>query len=118
MPYRDQIVTCENCGKTFVYRVEEQRLQSELGFESETPTHCSNCREEVETGPGLRAGVVKWYREDKHFGFITQRDGSDIFFHRSGVEGDMANLGENAQVWYEVTTTERGLQAINVHLRE
>jgi cold shock protein len=118
MPYRDQVVTCENCSKTFVYRIEEQRLQSELGFDLETPSRCSACREDVETGPGLRAGVVKWYREDKHFGFITQRDGSDIFFHRSGVEGDMAGIGENTQVWYEVTNTERGLQAVNVHLRE
>lgn len=118
MVYRDQILTCESCGNTFVYRVEEQRLQNELGFEPEPPTRCSDCREDVEAGPGLRAGVVKWYREDKHFGFITQRDGSDIFFHRSGIEGDPESYGENAQVWYEVASSDRGPQAVNVHLRE
>ncbi len=119
MPFRDELLTCENCGATFVYRVEEQRLQQELGFELERPTRCPNCREDTEEGPGLRAGIVKWYREDKHFGFITQRDGTDIFFHRSGIEGDAAKLtAENTPVWYEVTSTDRGPQAINVHLRE
>ncbi|MEJ5308644.1 MAG: cold shock domain-containing protein [Anaerolineae bacterium] len=67
----------------------------------------------------MRAGVVKWFREDKHFGFITQRDGSDIFFHNSAIEGDVDQvMRENAPVWYEVTMTERGPQAVNVHLRE
>ncbi|TFG71621.1 MAG: cold shock domain-containing protein, partial [Anaerolineales bacterium] len=46
-------------------------------------------------------------------------DGSDVFFHRSGVEGDpTAILQENAPVWYEVIKTDRGLQAINVHIRD
>ncbi len=118
MSFRDQLLTCEKCSNTFVFRVEEQRLQEDLGFEPEPPTRCPNCRDEVEAGPGLRAGVVKWYQDDKHFGFITQRDGSDIFFHRSGIDGDPAQFGENAQVWYEVTETDRGPQAVNVHLRE
>ncbi|MGC9467274.1 MAG: cold shock domain-containing protein [Anaerolineae bacterium] len=118
MPYRDELLTCEKCGETFVYRVEEQRLQEELGFEPEKPERCPNCREEIEAGPGLRAGVVKWYSDEKHFGFITQKDGTDVFFHRTNIEGDPANFGENAQVWYELTTTDRGPQAVNVHLRE
>ncbi|MGC9396609.1 MAG: cold-shock protein [Anaerolineae bacterium] len=67
----------------------------------------------------MRAGVVKWFREDKHFGFITQRDGSDIFFHSSGIEGDVEKImQENAPVWYEAISTDRGPQAVNVHLRE
>ncbi len=119
MAFRDQFVTCENCEETFVYRVEEQRLQSEMGFEVEPPARCSDCREEGEAEPGLKPGVIKWYRDDKHFGFITQRNGSDIFFHRSGVEGDPAKFeDEKTPVWYEVTQTDRGPQAVNVHLRE
>jgi cold shock protein len=118
MSFRDQLLTCENCGNTYVFRVEEQRLQLDLGFEPDPPTRCPGCREEVETGPGLRAGVVKWYQDEKHFGFLAQRDGSDIFFHRSGIDGDPAQFVENTPVWYEVTETERGLQAVNVHVRE
>lgn len=119
MTYRDQLLTCEECGKAFVYRVEDQRLQEEMGFEPEAPRFCPACKQEDALGPGLRAGIVKWYREDKHFGFITQQDGSDVFFHRSGVEGEQSEiLKENTPVWYEVITTERGPQAINVHLRD
>jgi CspA family cold shock protein len=119
MTYRDQLLTCEECGKTFVYRVEDQRQQEERGFEPEAPRHCADCLQSAQLGPGLRAGIVKWFREDKHFGFITQQDGSDVFFHRSGVEGDqMQVLQENTPVWYEVITTDRGPQAINVHLRD
>jgi CspA family cold shock protein len=119
MPFRDELLTCEQCGDTFVYRVEEQRVQEEMGFEPEEPEKCPDCRENVTSGPGLHAGVVKWYREDKHFGFITQRDGTDIFFHSSGIEGDPTKFTEeNTPVWFEVTTTDRGPQAVNVHLRE
>jgi len=119
MTYRDELLTCETCGKAFIYRVEEQRHQEDLGFEPEMPQYCADCRQSDVAGPGLRAGVVKWFREDKHFGFITQRDGSDVFFHMSGVEGDLVQvMQENAPVWYEVITTERGPQAINVHSRE
>jgi CspA family cold shock protein len=119
MTYCDELLTCETCGKTFVYRIEEQRQQAELGFAVEMPRQCAACREQEVAGPGLRAGVVKWFREDKHFGFITQRDGSDVFFHHSGIEGDPEQvMRENAPVWYELITTERGPQAVNVHLRE
>jgi len=118
MPFSDQLVTCETCGKQFVYRVEEQRRQAEMGFELVAPTECPKCGQPADDAPGLRAGVVKWYREDKHFGFITQQAGADVFFHRSGVEGDIAGYEEGTNVWYEVQSTERGLQAINVHLRD
>ena len=44
MPFRDELLTCETCGKKFVYRVEEQRVQQGMGFEAETPTECPSCR--------------------------------------------------------------------------
>ncbi|MBN1875728.1 MAG: cold shock domain-containing protein [Anaerolineae bacterium] len=118
MVYRDQMLVCEECGQKFVFRVEEQRSQEALGFEIHPPRYCVECRQTITTSPGLRAGVVKWYREDKHFGFIVQIDGSEVFFHRSGVEGDTTVLQEGSPVWYEVIATDRGPQAINVHGRE
>ena len=119
MAYRDQLLSCAECGKQFVYRVEEQRSQESAGLTPETPEKCPNCREKKALGPGLHAGAVKWYREDKHFGFITLQDGTDVFFHRSGVASDQEQVfQEGAPVWFEVTETDRGPQAINVHLRE
>lgn len=117
--YRDQMATCEACGKEFVFRVEEQRKLDQEGKELEPPEKCPDCRVAESLGPGLHAGVVRWYRADKHFGFIDQGNGNDIFFHRSGVTGDPESvLHEDAQVWYEAEMTDRGPQAINVHPRE
>jgi CspA family cold shock protein len=119
MAYRDQSIVCKECGKQFIYRVEEQRQQDELGVEKTIPELCPDCRVIEDVTPGLRPGVIKWYRDDKHFGFLTQSDGSEVFFHRSGVDGDATELlKEDVQVWYEVTKTDRGLQAINIHIRE
>ncbi len=118
MSYRDEWVTCDQCGRQFVFPIEDQRRQAGLGFEIEKPDLCPQCRQAVPPRPGLQPGFVKWYQEDKAFGFITQRDGSEIFFHRSGVEGDPVQvLVENAPVWYEVKATDRGPQAVNVHYR-
>jgi CspA family cold shock protein len=119
MAYRDQSVSCKECGKQFIYRVEEQRQQDVMGLEIVAPEKCPECRIEEDVTPGLRPGLIKWYRDDKHFGFLTQADGSEIFFHRSAVDGNAAEiLHENVAVWYEVTKTEKGLQAINIHIRE
>lgn len=119
MAFSDQELTCKDCGKKFIYRVEEQRQQASTGIELIAPDLCSDCRREEDVTPGLRPGIIKWYKEEKHFGFVTQSDGSDVFFHRSGVDDNAAEmLNENVPVWYEVIKTERGLQAINIHIRE
>ncbi len=120
MTYRDQWATCEKCGKKFVFRVEDQRRQASMGFEVETPTRCPDCVEVLESGAGLRQGVIKWYSDEKHFGFIVQRDGSEVFFHRSNFLGENPAevLKDNAPVWYEVQASDRGPTAVNVHLRE
>ncbi len=118
MSYRDQMLTCHHCGKAFVFTVEEQREQEALGFEISPPTRCPVCRKEQPPEPGLHMGITKWYKEDKGYGFIIQIDGSDIFFHRSSITGDVeAVTRERAPVWYEIAMTERGPQAINVHER-
>jgi CspA family cold shock protein len=119
MSYRDQVELCKECGKQFIYRVEEQRQQDLMGVERKSPDLCPECRTQADVTPGLRPGVIKWYRDDKHFGFITQADGSDVFFHRSAVDGIAVDLlKEDVAVWYEVTKSDRGLQAINIHIRD
>jgi len=119
MAFRDQEVTCKECGKSFIYRVEEQRKQTNMEIEQIAPELCPDCRVQEDVTPGLRPGTIKWYREDKHFGFLTQADGTEVFFHASGVDGNASEiLREDVPIWYEVTKTERGLQAINIHIRD
>ena len=119
MNYRDEMRVCNNCGEKFVFTVEEKRRQEEMGLEVQAPDFCTDCRKSESKGPGLHPGIIKWYSDEKAFGFIIQADGEEIFFHRSGVTGNPAvTLTENAPVWYEVEETEKGPQAYYVHERE
>ncbi len=121
MSYKDEMIVCESCGKNFVYTVEEQRLQDKMGLEKEVPENCPDCRDgsTVEPQAGLHPGVVKWFSSEKGFGFIVQADGTEVFFHKSNIVGDLDKVGQdNAQVWYELRQTDRGPEAYNVHQRE
>lgn len=61
-------------------------------------------------------GTVKWFNNEKGFGFITTEDGNDVFVHYSNIEGDsFKTLEENETVTFEVEETDRGLQAKNVN---
>lgn len=64
----------------------------------------------------MATGVVKWFNEQKGFGFITPADGSsDVFVHYSAIEGKgFKKLVEGQRVRYDVETTPKGLSAKNV----
>ena len=60
-------------------------------------------------------GTVKWFNEEKGFGFITGEDGKDIFAHFSQINKDgFKTLIENEEVEYNVTKSVRGMQAENI----
>ncbi len=114
MPYRDTWATCEKCGKQFIFTVEEQRRLTELGFEA-TPSQCSSCQTTIDLEPGQRQGVVKWYDLDKKYGFITQRSGDDIFFHRDGLMPDeKPQFPDGTPVTYRVEESQKGPKAVDV----
>jgi CspA family cold shock protein len=61
-------------------------------------------------------GKVKWFSDQKGFGFITPEDGSkDVFVHHSCINGGgFKSLAENDLVEYEVEQSPKGLRAANV----
>ncbi|MDX1301722.1 MULTISPECIES: transcription antiterminator/RNA stability regulator CspE [Photobacterium] len=61
-------------------------------------------------------GTVKWFNEEKGFGFITQDNGgADVFVHFRAITGDgFKTLAEGDKVTYETEQGPKGLQAANV----
>ncbi len=60
-------------------------------------------------------GKVKWFNNNKGFGFIEQDNGQDVFVHYSAIGGDgYKTLAEGQTVEFEVTQGNKGLQATNV----
>ena len=64
----------------------------------------------------MQTGTVKWFSNDKGYGFITPEDGSkDVFVHFSALNGEgYKTLEEGQSVQFEVTQGEKGPQAQNV----
>ncbi|MBA2240537.1 MAG: cold shock domain-containing protein [Solirubrobacterales bacterium] len=59
------------------------------------------------------SGTVKWFNDEKGFGFITPDDpGKDLFVHYSQIEG--GTLADGAKVEFESQDSDRGPRAINV----
>jgi CspA family cold shock protein len=60
-------------------------------------------------------GVVKWFSNEKGYGFISQSDGEDVFVHFSAIEIDgYKSLTQGQEVEFEVTEGPKGKQAANV----
>jgi len=61
------------------------------------------------------SGTVKWFNDEKGFGFIKQDNGNDVFVHYSAINGTgRKSLVEGQQVTMNVTQGQKGLQAENV----
>jgi cold shock protein len=64
----------------------------------------------------MPTGTVKWFSDDKGFGFITPDDGEkDLFVHHTGINGEgYRSLQEGAKVSYDAEQGEKGPKAVNV----
>lgn len=65
----------------------------------------------------MAKGTVKWFSDQKGYGFITPDDGSkDVFVHYSAIQGDgFKSLKEGQAVEFEITQGPKGPQASNVN---
>lgn len=60
-------------------------------------------------------GTVKWFNNQKGYGFIQDKTGKDIFVHYTGLDMDgFKSLDEGNQVEFDVVQGEKGLQAAHV----
>ncbi len=63
----------------------------------------------------MNKGTVKWFNNQKGYGFITDESGKDVFVHFTGLKMEgYKSLEEGAKVEYELTEGAKGPQAVNV----
>ena len=64
----------------------------------------------------MPTGTVKWFSDDKGFGFVTPDEaGTDLFVHHSAIEGEgFKSLAEGTKVSFEAQADPKGPRAVNV----
>jgi len=63
----------------------------------------------------MASGIVKWFNNQKGYGFIEQEDGPDVFVHHSGInKSGFKSLNEGDRVTFDIEQGQKGPSAVNV----
>ncbi|MFH0726948.1 MAG: cold-shock protein [Pseudomonadota bacterium] len=63
----------------------------------------------------MAKGIVKWFSDQKGFGFIEQENGPDVFVHHSGINASgFKTLKEGDRVTFDIEQGKKGPAAVNV----
>src|SRR5215211_7094246 len=95
----------------------QRRDQGRLRFFYDPPLLCGGlpsipCQEDH----SMASGTVKWFNDQKEFGFITQENGVDVFVHYSAITETTGfkSLNEGGRVEFQITPGPKGPQAQSV----
>jgi cold shock protein len=67
----------------------------------------------------MTVGTVKWFNDEKGYGFIAPESGEDVFVHFSAIQSTgYRSLAEGQAVEFDITQGQKGPQAANVRLLE
>lgn len=63
----------------------------------------------------MATGTVKWFNDQKGFGFISQENGQDVFVHQTSIQTEgFRTLAEGDKVEFEIVKDNKGYKASNV----
>jgi len=62
----------------------------------------------------MTTGTVKYFNEEKFFGFIKSEGAGDVFFHISEINGDDVMIERGQKLGFEISQSDRGPRAYNI----
>ncbi len=111
-----QSVVCQRCGRGFVVTASYREFLGRRGIQVKVPVICMTCF--LRTGPvPKRQGEIKWFNPRKQYGFIADREGQEVFLHRTQLlEDNGSTLLEGQAVRFHHHYSHKGPEAWNVEL--